>query len=584
MTEKNIDYFRSKELEIEKVKIIYGRNELSMKILDKLHRKYVNMHKFTTNEIVAIKSVAGSGKTTTLLKLSKIHKKKRILYLAFNKSLILDIKTKLRKQKITNMYPKTFDSLMRNIYITNKDIEPNITYLKPQTISQIVPWFDRKPYNIKKYYCNHFAKFCQQTEFNDIEKYCLNKFQCKKPLLAQLWEKVLSNKLVTFDSIRKLGQINHWSKNYIDKKFDMIFIDEAQDFDNIMLSILLEDTTIPKLFVGDTRQAIYEWRGCINAFDKLPDGTLFIEFYSTFRIGEPACKKIRDKFEDCWMISNNDNKTVLEYNVEPSENYTYLFRSWKSLLTTAKNTKNIWIYGYDKQIEFIKRLHNKLQFSKLSVNELNEFSDDLPAFLLKLSKEELEDLLSSIENNIVDKKTSIVKMYTIHSYKGLEDDIIRIYNDIDIMNEENIYYVALTRGMKQIILDEEIIDDEEIPNKITNEMTMEIIKLQIQEKNNKLLNLIMEKVKKDKPENHGKSWTPESNNIFSEMISQNYSFTEIGDKLKRTSGSIRSRVKMLLLKNSVKHNKDLIKIKEYFNIEDDDNKTLNYIKKIYMKI
>ena len=49
---------------------------------------------------------------------------------------------------------------------------------------------------------------------------------------------------------------------------------------------------------------------------------------------------------------------------------------------------------------------------------------------LKLSKDELEDLLSSIENNMVDKNTSIVKMYTIHSYKGLEDNIIRIYNDI----------------------------------------------------------------------------------------------------------------------------------------------------------
>jgi hypothetical protein len=65
-----------------------------------------------------------------------------------------------------------------------------------------------------------------------------------------------------------------------------------------MLKILLEDTTIPKLFVGDTRQAIYEWKGCINAFDKLPENTLIIEFYSTFRVGEPACEEIRQKFEN----------------------------------------------------------------------------------------------------------------------------------------------------------------------------------------------------------------------------------------------------------------------------------------------
>ena len=43
----------------------------------------------------------------------------------------------------------------------------------------------------------------------------------------------------------------------------MIFIDESQDFDSVMLKILLDDTNIPKLFVGDTKQAIYEWKGCI---------------------------------------------------------------------------------------------------------------------------------------------------------------------------------------------------------------------------------------------------------------------------------------------------------------------------------
>jgi len=42
----------------------------------------------------------------------------------------------------------------------------------------------------------------------------------------------------------------------------------------------------------------------------------------------------------------------------------------------------------------------------------------------------------------------------------MEDDNIRMANDIDINNdgdsttEENLYYVAITRGMKKIIIDE----------------------------------------------------------------------------------------------------------------------------------
>ena len=76
--------------------------------------------------------------------------------------------------------------------------------------------------------------------------------------------------------------------------------------------------------------------------------------------------------------------------------------------------------------------------------------------MLKLSLEELEDLINNIEKNIVDKNNCNVEMTTIHSYKGLENDIIRIYNDIDIEKEQNLYYVALTRGKKQIILDKKI--------------------------------------------------------------------------------------------------------------------------------
>ena len=54
-----------------------------------------------------------------------------------------------------------------------------------------------------------------------------------------------------FETIRKQAFINHWFKGYIDKHYDMIMVDETQDFDMIMLQMILNDTTIPKLFVGD---------------------------------------------------------------------------------------------------------------------------------------------------------------------------------------------------------------------------------------------------------------------------------------------------------------------------------------------
>ena len=69
--------------------------------------------------------------------------------------------------------------------------------------------------------------------------------------------------------------------------------------------MLLNDTTIPKIFVGDPKQSIYDFRGCVNAFNYLPKEALIIEFYSTFRVGNPACDIIRSKFKECWMVSKS---------------------------------------------------------------------------------------------------------------------------------------------------------------------------------------------------------------------------------------------------------------------------------------
>lgn len=495
LTEDGKKFYSEKSDSIEVEPIIYARCKKSMKFLDKVYRNYVNKHKFKKNDILAIKSVAGSGKTTTLLELAKTHTKKKILYLAFNRCLIQEIRSKITKQKITNLIPKTFDALMRQVFIAKTNIEPYIVErgITPQTVCDVIPWFKGKNYKLREFYSNEFKRFCGQLQYKTVNEYCRskckrnNKGLCrcygycrgekKHPLLEKLWTKVLCNDFHTFDSIKKIVQLKRYCNDYIDKKYDMIFIDEAQDFDDIMLSILLTDTTIPKVFVGDPRQAIYEWRGCINAFEKLPETALTIEFYSTFRIGEPACEKIRNKFEDCWMISRSENETKLEEKIVPDTKYVYLFRSWRRLLETAQENENIWINNFDKQSEYIYKLHKKLKISPLEEEELKEFADDLPKFLVGLSYEALDKLMNKIKDNLTTQNKSVVDMYTIHSYKGLENDIIRIADDIDVVRDENLYYVALTRGIKQIIEDApyektEIIVDS--PTIITNLQTNNI--------------------------------------------------------------------------------------------------------------
>ena len=228
--------------------------------------------------------------------------------------------------------------------------ECNIQDLKPYTFGQIYPWFQNKPFKMKQTLITEYNHFCKDVEYTEMFDFLEDKHPGKKKgQLFRMWQDTKSRKLLTFNGLRKLAFVQHWFKNYIDSHYDMVFIDEAQDFDPLMLKMLINDTTIPKVFVGDPRQAIYEWCGAIDAFKKLPKDAFIMEFYTTWRIGNPACDKIREEFEDCWMVAGNDHTTKLYNNENPTGKYDYLFRTWRCLLQTAAKTPKIWINDFAKK-------------------------------------------------------------------------------------------------------------------------------------------------------------------------------------------------------------------------------------------
>ena len=503
------------------VPIAYARCRQSMALLDDIHRDYIQDHDYVKGDVIVVKAGAGSGKTTTQLTLAKRHSEKRILYLAFNKSLVGEIEGKLASRGIKNMSTMTFDALLRRTYIKVKGSAPEVSDLKPQTIAGLVPWLQGKAYKLKNYYCKNFSKFCSDVKYSDIKAFCKGVLGKEVPILEELWAKVVDGSLVTFDSIRKLSFLGHWFKQSIDREYDMIFVDEIQDFDMAMLRMLLDDTTIPKLFVGDPRQSIYEWRGCINAFEYMPIGALTLEFYSTFRIGEPALSEICSRFKDCYMISKASHETRFG-TINDDDKYVYLFRSWKQLLTTARETRGMWIFGFEQKIIQMRNLHEKLQFMK-SDDDL-EFEDDLPAFLRSMSSEELDELICDIGRNTVSKEESQIRFYTIHSYKGMEDAIIRVANDVTIKEEPNLYYVAITRGMQKICMDEGV---------GVGEKEMNIMDL--------LMNTLTTKTKKKaKPitenpvVNKVKKWTAEEDAVLLEQISKGFTYESIAELLGRS--------------------------------------------------
>ena len=465
------------EGKLVRINTLRGRCPLSMAWLDKQHRLYIHERHTFKKRSVAIRAVAGSGKTTSLIKLAKRFKEektersdwtnKRILYVAFNKQLIDDIKQKLRKHQLSDVLcPMTFDALIKRAAecVFQKKNQPFhlVGSLTPHTLTDHLPWFQNKSFAVKKAVVKDFAAFCQHpTATHPTDLYG----QGNKKMVQQLWEDTVNGTFLTFDGLRKRAHLERWLHGYLDERYGIVFVDEAQDFDPIMLDIVKRDTVAPKVFVGDPKQQIYEWRGTINAFEQLPDNTLVLEYYKTFRMGEPATSQIAQHTQTP-MISGIPHEHTKFFTEATSTDafetpYTYLFRSWKGLLTTSQRLAStlpsnvkFWVYDYDKQMANIERMHERLSKYGASTVSTNEYEDDLPSFLMKLNKEELQSMKDAIESRrVYIKTTAHIKLYTIHSFKGMEDDVVRVCGDIDPAEESNLYYVAATRGCKRIYID-----------------------------------------------------------------------------------------------------------------------------------
>ena len=462
---------------LPRVAVVYGRCEASMRWLDGVYRRYVDRYPF--KRPLAIKSVAGSGKTTTLLKLAARFKAqretddalrgKRILYIAFNKQLVEELRGKLHAHGLTGVLtPLTFDALVKRTAEARFEAEGRpfhlVGALTPTTLTEANPWFQGKPYAMKKGLIHQFAQFCQHPTATHPGELFPN-----KSMLAKLWEDTVRGTFLTFDGLRKRAHQEHWMRDILDAQYARVFVDEAQDFDPIMLDILLTDTQAPKVFVGDPKQQIYEWRGTINAFERLPPDTLTLEFYTTFRMGEPATSEVADLTKTPMIsgVPDRDTRltTAVTHDTMPADTpYTYLFRSWRGLLTTAQTLSvslppgaKLWVHDFDRQMGLMESLHERLTRPgrrQTSSGNVCPEDDDLPAFLMKLTHEELATLKDAIQQRRTQTKAAAhVLLYTIHAYKGLEAEVVRVAGDVDRESEPNLHYVALTRGTGHVFVD-----------------------------------------------------------------------------------------------------------------------------------
>ncbi|MDR3134622.1 MAG: AAA family ATPase [Deltaproteobacteria bacterium] len=232
----------------------------------------------STENLLAVTAYAGTGKTSTLKIFAKTHPREKMLYLAFNRSLAADSKEAFRD--CPNVQVRTIHSLAYSL-VGHKyasalgEIRPYD--MEPYCLSARPPVLDDKYLVLKvAHECLHDFFISSSPSMGDfLKKYRkmlvakLEGMQTRpssiRYLVEHVWEDSQDgNFAMPHNGYLKLLQMDPCG--CLDG-FDRILVDEAQDLNDCMIS-LVTNCSPKKIFVGDPYQQIYGFNGAVNALSK----------------------------------------------------------------------------------------------------------------------------------------------------------------------------------------------------------------------------------------------------------------------------------------------------------------------------
>lgn len=456
-----------------------------------------------------ISATAGSGKTTTLIKaLDKIKQDKKTLFLAFNNSIVDELKDRVYRP---NTEIKTLHSLGFSMLKYNyKDIQIQVDEdkyekkLKDTLIETQSDFFNDKKYiknvlrlcNLGRFFMvnNKKTLLCVANKYNIVPKD--NEIEIALSLI--FWAKT---------SLTETNTIDYTDMVYLPNilpirtfKYDFIFVDEAQDLSITQMNLFMKCFKQGGRFIAvlDPKQAIYGFAGSnsesYKKLTKLPNTTLLplsICYRCPKKVIELA-KTIVPHIE----CSDNAIDGKIKYNVKFEElkdgdmvicrNTSPLIKLYTILITNGVKT---YIKGNDiglnltnivemcesenisemfkelflimsKSINLNMSISNTTSEQYVESQEYNDFQDKIEC--LKILSQNIQtktELTERIKKIFSDENKSGICLSTIHKAKGLESDNVYILNkylipskcakqEWELQQEENLLYVAYTRPKK----------------------------------------------------------------------------------------------------------------------------------------
>ncbi|MCT9075283.1 UvrD-helicase domain-containing protein [Streptomyces fulvoviolaceus] len=458
---------------------------------------------------VAVQALAGTGKTSTLVMIAAQMLERRIGYIAFNRAIadeagqkfgrnvtartshsfaLQDLRNTPYRQKVSiagsrNSGARRPKDVAAALGITAEirvgDRDGNLQHVGPEDIAKIVMGA------LRRY---------RQSADVELGRQHLGEKWAHVPAARTLlgyarraWADIAdpnSNKIFfDHDDYLKI-----WALSDPRLNFDTIFFDEAQDI-NPVLKKVIQDQDAQIIVVGDSNQAIYEFRGAVDALRDWP-ADVVLPLTQSWRFG-PAVAEVGNAYlalleSDLRLEGAPTLDTVLGTVEEPDAILTYSnVGAISAVFAGFEAGKRVALVGGGRDIEDIARAARDLQQGRrtkhpeLSAfenwNEVKEYAESdedastLQTFVRLVDRYTPQGLINMIRDLVPEQardeetRPELV-VSTAHKSKGREWDQVQVWSDFPQPKEDTktgglilpapdklrLAYVTVTRARKRL--------------------------------------------------------------------------------------------------------------------------------------
>lgn len=424
---------------------------------------------------IKINAVAGSGKTTTVIEYAKTRPKdKKILYLAFNKSVKLEAAKKFAEKGLDNVKVETAHSLAYRHIVFQNNYKVKAQGYKTNEIAELLNLQGNGEKHMEYIVANHINKFIAYFCNSDSQKvqdlnYLDTVSDSKaKAFVTTFYDYILNQSRLLLSKMDK-GEIEITHDFYLKKfqlsnpklHYDYILFDEGQDASPAMLDVFFKQRAI-KVIVGDAHQQIYGWRHAVNSLEKadfktynLSTSFRFSQDIANLAMGVLEFKKIIDNYKPIPITGKGNSKEHKTKAVLARTNLGLLLKAIE-YVTEKKKVKHIYFEGnissytyaddgtslydvlnlYNGKHHLIKDKMIKTMKDIAELEDYIEKTEELQlGMMVEIVKEygnEIPNIIKAIKEKHVEndeKEKAEMIFSTVHRCKGMEYDAIQLVND-----------------------------------------------------------------------------------------------------------------------------------------------------------